>query len=165
MIKRILCQLMIGVLVLGAAPLQAESVEDKFAQISPNQTPGQGEFVHGQGYGKILIRVLMFGSVPQQGVHYVPDGTDLLFSILYAGGYTDASKLNGITIRRRGQKDLIEVDLQDAMEDGEKIPRLQDGDIVNVPYNWRRDIATISIITGFMTAMTGFTLSLIALSQ
>jgi len=165
MAKRLLCHVMLGALLLGSVSVNAESVEDKFAQISPTQNPGLGEFVHGQGYGKILIRVLMFGAIPQQGVHYVPEGTDLLFSILYAGGYTDATKLNGITIRRRGQKDLMEVDLKDAMEDGEKIPRLQDGDIVNVPYNWRRDISTISIITGFMTAMTGFTLSLIALSK
>jgi len=143
----------------------SEAIDDKFAQISPTQQPGVGEFVHGQGYGKILIRVLMFGSVPQQGVHYVPEGTDLLFSILYAGGYGDNSKLNGITIRRRGQKDLIEVDLQDAMQDGQAIPKLQDGDVVNVPFNWRRDIQTITLVTGFMAAMTGFTLSLIALTR
>lgn len=107
----------------------------------------------------------MFGAIPQQGVHYVPEGTDLLFSILYAGGYGDNSKLNGISIRRRGQQDLIDVDLQDLMKDGGRIPKLQDGDIVNVPFNWRRDIQTISLITSFMAAMTGFTLSLIALSK
>jgi len=142
-----------------------EAVDDKFAQISPTHKPGSGEFLHGQGYGKILIRVLMFGSVPQQGVHYVPEGTDLLFAILYAGGYSDASKLNGITIRRRGQADLMEVDLQDAMADGEKIPKLQDGDVVTVPFNWRRDMQTITMVTGFIAAMTGFTLSLVALSK
>ncbi|NBX81939.1 hypothetical protein EBQ90_02490 [bacterium] len=152
-------------MVLTSGTIHAESIDDKFAQISPTQTPGVGEFVHGQGYGKILIRVLVFGSVPQQGVHYVPEGTDLLFSILYAGGYTNTSKLNGITIRRRGQKELIEVDLQDQLEDGDKVPKLQDGDIVRVPYNWRRDIDTISLITGFLAAMTGFTLSLVALSR
>lgn len=163
--KHILCHLLCCAMVLTSGTIHAESVDDKFAQISPTQTPGVGEFVHGQGYGKILIRVLVFGSVPQQGVHYVPEGTDLLFSILYAGGYTTTSKLNGITIRRRGQKELIQVDLQDQLEDGDKVPRLQDGDIVTVPYNWRRDIDTISLITGFLAAMTGFTLSLVALSR
>jgi hypothetical protein len=152
-------------MVVGNVSAKAESIEDKFAQISPSHQPGTGEFVHGQGYGKILIRVLMFGAVPQQGVHYVPEGTDLLFAILYAGGYTDASKLNGVTIRRRGQADLLKIDLQDAVKDGEKIPKLQDGDVVEVPFNWRRDIQTITLITGFMAAMTGFTLSLIALSK
>jgi len=164
-VKHLLCHLLCCAMVLTSGAIRAESIDDKFAQISPTQTPGVGEFVHGQGYGKILIRVLVFGSVPQQGVHYVPEGTDLLFSILYAGGYTNTSKLNGITIRRRGQKELIEVDLQDQLEDGDKVPKLQDGDIVSVPYNWRRDIDTISLITGFLAAMTGFTLSLVALSR
>lgn len=163
--KHLICHLLCCAMVLTSGTIHAESIDDKFAQISPTQTPGVGEFVHGQGYGKILIRVLVFGSVPQQGVHYVPEGTDLLFSILYAGGYTNTSKLNGITIRRRGQKELIEVDLQDQLEDGDKVPKLQDGDIVRVPYNWRRDIDTISLITGFLAAMTGFTLSLVALSR
>lgn len=163
--KKIFVFLLVGAGLLMPSLSLGEAVDDKFAQISPTQQPGAGEFVHGQGYGKILIRVLMFGSVPQQGVHYVPEGTDLLFSILYAGGYGDNSKLNGITIRRRGKKELIEVDLQDAMEDGESIPKLQDGDVVNVPFNWRRDIQTISLVTGFMAAMTGFTLSLIALTR
>lgn len=143
----------------------AESVEDKYTQISPTHAPGSGEYVHGQGYGKLLIRVLLFGSVGQQGVHYVPEGTDLLFAMLYAGGYSETTKLNDITIRRKGVQDLIEVDLEDLMEAGEKVPRLQDGDIVNVPYNWRKDITTIGIITGFVSAMTGFTLSLIAISK
>jgi len=165
MFRKFLCHIFIGVLIFGSPHLQAESVEDKFAQISPTHQQGAGEFIHGQGYGKILIRVLVFGAVPQQGVHYVPEGTDLLFSILYAGGYADNSKLNGITIRRRGQQELMEVDLQDLMKDGGRIPKLQDGDIIRVPYNWRRDIQTISLITSFMAAMTGFTLSLIALSR
>lgn len=165
MVRRLFSSFMVVLLVLGSGPGRAESIEDKFAQISPNQQLGPGEHVHGQGYGKILIRVLMFGSVPQQGVHYVPEGTDLLFAILYSGGYADSSKLNGITIRRRGQAELIKVDLQDALKDGEKIPKLQDGDVVTVPYNWRRDIQTISLVTGFLAALTGFTLSLIALSK
>lgn len=165
MLRSAICHLIVVFMVCESLTVKAESIEDKFAQISPTHQPGAGEFVHGQGYGKILIRVLMFGSIPQQGVHYVPEGTDLLFAILYAGGYNDTSKLNGVTIRRRGQADLIEVDLQDSVKDGEKIPRLQDGDVVTVPFNWRRDIQTISLITGFMAAMTGFTLSLIALSK
>lgn len=165
MIRKFICHILLGCLFINGVPLRAESVEDKFAQISPTHQPGSGEYIHGQGYGKILIRVLMFGAVPQQGVHYVPEGTDLLFSILYAGGYGDNSKLNGITIRRRGQEDLIDVDLQDLMKDGGRIPKLQDGDIVRVPFSWRRDIQTITLITGFMAAMTGFTLSLIALSK
>jgi protein involved in polysaccharide export with SLBB domain len=121
--------------------------------------------VHGTGYGKILIRVMMFGAVPQQGVHYYPEGTDLLFAILYAGGYADHTKLNGIKIRRRGQKDRISIDLQSLMEEGEKIPKLSDGDVVDIPYNWRRDAQTFTAVTGCLTAITTFTLAMVALSK
>lgn len=152
-------------MIFNPAVVFSESIEDKFTQITPGHSPGSGEYVHGEGYGKILIRVLMFGAVPQQGVHYVPEGTDLLFGILYAGGYGDTTKLDSITIRRRGEKELIDVDLEALLEDGERVPRLKDGDVVNVPFNWRKDITTITTITSFITSMTGFTIALIALSK
>src|SRR4051794_9266079 len=109
--NRLLTYLVIGSFCLCQPGLRAESVDDRFTQISPKHAPGAGEYVHGQGYGKILIRVMMFGAVPQQGVHYVPEGTDLLFGLIYAGGSADNAKLNGVTIRRRGIQELLEVDL------------------------------------------------------
>lgn len=163
--KSSVCSLVLFSFLLSPAGLFAESVDDKNTQIVPTHSPGSGEFVHGQGYGKILMRVLMFGATPQQGIHYFPEGTDLLFGILYAGGYSDSTHLNGISIRKRGQKDMIKVNLQDLIDEGDKIPKLQDGDIVNIPYNWRRDMATVGLVTGFLTSMTGFTLALIALSK
>ena len=117
--------------------LPAESVDDKFTEATPNQTGDAGEYFHGKSYGKILIRVLMFGSVPKQGVHYVPEGTDLLFAILYAGGYGESSKLNGITIRRKNVSSVIRVNLEDLVDDGKPIPKLLDGDAVTVPWSWR----------------------------
>lgn len=164
-IRKSVCSVVLFSFLLSSSVGFGEAIDDKNTQIVPTQNLGGGEFIHGQGYGKILVRILMFGAVPQQGVHYVPEGTDLLFGVLYAGGYSDSTKLNGISIRRRGQKELIYVNLQDLVEDGEKIPKLQDGDIVNIPYNWRRDMTTIGLLTGFLTAMTGFTISLIALSK
>jgi hypothetical protein len=152
-------------LLIAPTSIRAESVDDKLTQITPTFTPGAGEFIHGTGYGKILMRVMMFGAVPQQGIHYYPEGTDLLFAILYAGGYAEHTKLDGIKIRRRGQKDIISIDLQELMEDGEKVPKLMDGDVVDIPYNWRRDAATFSSVTGFLTAITTFTLAMVALSK
>ena len=165
MLKKIITNCVIFSFLISTSVIRAESVDDKYTQIVPSHTPGAGEYTHGQGYGKILVRVLMFGAVPTQGVHYVPEGTDLLFGILYCGGYADATKLNGIQIRRRAQKDLIMVNLEALIADGDKIPKLMDGDIVTVPFNWRKDITTIGLVTGFIAAMTGFTLSLIALSK
>ncbi len=165
MTKKIVTLCLVLSLTLSIGGVRAESIDDKFTQIPPNHSPGAGEFVHGTGYGKLLMRVMLFGSVSQQGIHYFPEGTDLLFAMLYAGGYTDNTKLNGIQIRRRNVKDLIAVNLEDLIADGEKVPKLFDGDVVSVPYNWRRDMLTITVFTGFITAMTGFALSMIALSK
>src|SRR4051812_47979408 len=125
-------------LVFPVSVARAESVDEEYTHISPKHSPGGGEFVHGQGYGKMLMRLLMFGSIPQQGIHYVPEGTDLLFALLYAGGYGDSTKLTNLTIRRKGIPELIHVDMESIIEEGGAIPKLKDGDIINVPYNWRR---------------------------
>lgn len=161
--KKLISSILVVSFFLSSTVGYAEAVDDKFTQITPSHSPGTGEYVHGQGYGKILMRVMLLGAVPTQGVHYVPEGTDLLFAIIYAGGYGEQTKLNGITIRRRGMRELVEVNLEDLIEDGKPIPKLADGDVVQIPFNWRKDIATISLVTGFITAMTGFTLSIIAL--
>lgn len=163
--ERIL-SLLLAIWMLAFVPsLYADSLSQSYSTISPGQAGGGGEFVHGQKEGKILIRLLMFGAIPQQGIHYVPEGTDLLFAILYAGGYTETSKLNGITIRRRNQKAIVDVDLEDMIQEGQAVPKLADGDIITIPYNWRRDISTITLITGFVSSMTAFTLSVIALTR
>jgi hypothetical protein len=143
----------------------SESVDEEFTQISPKHSPGSGEYVHGQGYGKILMRVLMFGSVPQQGIHYMPEGTDLLFAVLYAGGYGDATKLNGISIRRKGMQESIEVDLEKVIEEGGAIPKLRDGDIVNVPFNWRSDYKEFLFFTSIFTSITGLIVSVALLTR
>lgn len=151
--------------VLSSATLRAEAVDDRNSSISPRHTPGAGEFMHGQGYGKLMLRVLMIGAVPSQGIHYFPEGSDLMFALLYSGGTTDTTKLDEITIRRRGVKDLIEVDLESLFEDGRPIPRLADGDVVNVPFNWKKDFQTFLAITGVITSVSGFVLSVVALTK
>jgi hypothetical protein len=163
-LQRLLCCAMA---LMAAFPpaLYAESVDDEFAQISPSHTTGSGEFVHGQGYGKILIRTMIFGAIPQQGIHYVPEGTDLLFALLYAGGYNDQTDLNGITIRRRGVKEIIEVDLENMIEEGQVIPRLKDGDVINVPHNWRRDYQEFMFFAGMFTSLSSLVLSIALLSR
>lgn len=163
-VQRSLCTLLAFAMVLPP-PAFAESVDDEFAQISPQHAPGSGEFVHGQGYGKILIRTMVFGAVPQQGVHYVPEGTDLLFALLYAGGYSDQTDLNGITIRRRGLKENIEVDLEELIEEGQPIPKLRDGDVINVPHNWRRDYQEFMFFAGMFTSLSSLVLSIAILSR
>ncbi len=163
--KRIVASILILTIFLSSVPAYSEAMDDKNTNIVPGRTLGGGEYVHGAGYGKILMRVMMFGAIGSQGVHYMPEGTDILFAMLFAGGYSEQSKIDKITVRRRGQAELIKVDLEDLMDTGDKIPKLADGDIVTIPFNWRKDVSTISMITGFITAMTGFALSLVALTR
>lgn len=145
--------------------LRAESVDDQFTEISPSFRVGTGEFVHGQSYGKLLMRILILGAVPAQGIHYMPEGTDLMFGIIYAGGKADYTKMSGITIRRRGQKELIDIDLDNLIADGKAIPKLADGDIIDVPYNWRKGTQDILFWTGVFTALTGVLFAAIEIGQ
>lgn len=164
--QKLLCLVLIGSFIFNfPSKTLAEATSEQFSSVTPLHMGGGGEFVHGQRQGKLLIRVLMLGAIPQQGIHYVPEGTDVLFSILYSGGYQDTSRLNGIYIRRKNVRDLIDIPLEDLIADGSEVPKLMDGDIVTVPFNWRRDVATISLVTGFLSSMTAFTLSIIALAK
>lgn len=165
MLRTVITYVLVLGLVLPAPVLRAESVDEEFTHISPKHSPGSGEFVHGQGYGKILMRVLMFGAIPQQGIHYVPEGTDLLFALLYAGGYGDSTKLNGITIRRKNMPELIEIDLENLIEEGASIPKLKDGDIINIPHNWRRDYQEFVFFTGILTSLTSLVVAITLLSR
>ncbi|MBY0370173.1 hypothetical protein K2X33_05765 [bacterium] len=165
MFQTFLKSILVFGLIFPAGLLHAESVDEEFTHISPRHSPGTGEYVHGQGYGKILIRLLMFGAIPQQGIHYVPEGTDLLFALLYAGGYGDSTKLNGITIRRRNVPELIEVNLEGLIEEGGAIPKLTDGDIINVPHNWRRDYQEFIFFTSIFTSLTSLVLSITLLAR
>lgn len=152
--------------VLAQQGERAGGEEAAFTYIAPNeQVAGSGEFVHGAGRGKLLVRVLMLGSIDQQGIHYFPENTNLLDAVLLAGGIDDTTKLNGVTIRRKGKQELMEVYLEDLMEDGEPIPFLVDGDVVNLPWNWRKDIGNITLVTGFISSITAFTLAMIALAK
>lgn len=149
-------------------PVRANNGQEQlgYTHISPGRAGGgSGEYVHGANHGKLLIRVLMLGALENQGIHYYPEQTNLLDAILYTGGMGETTKLNGITIRRKHVEDRIEIDLEDLIEDGDPIPTLEDGDVVTIPWNWRRDIGTITLITGFVSSITAFTLSMIALAR
>lgn len=166
MTKKILSVVVLICFSLTLSPhAYGEALSEQYTSVIPLHGGGGGEFVHGQRSGKLLMRTLILGAVPQQGIHFVPEGTDVLFAVLYAGGYTDSSRLNGITVRRKNVKELIDVPLESLIADGNEIPKLMDGDILTIPYNWRRDIATISLVTGFLSSMTAFTLSVIALTK
>lgn len=151
--------------LISYGPAVGESIDDKYSHIAPGQKMSGGEHIHGASYGKLLMRVLVFGAVDSQGIHYYPEGTDLLFALLYVGGYGENSKWNGITIRRKNMKELMVIDLEDLFEEGREIPKLAEGDIVSVPYGYRQYMQDITMWTGFISAMAGFTIAVVALTR
>jgi hypothetical protein len=150
-------------LVLAPVAAHAEAVDDKFTQISPQGRAGGDEKIHGAGFGKILMRIMVFGAVPNQGIHYVPEGTDMFFLLLYCGGHSDNTKLDGITIRRRGAREIITVDLEDLMDENLPIPKLVDGDVVTVPFNWRKSYNDLLFYTGVIGTLSGLLVGVAAL--
>ncbi len=147
----------ISVLLWPHTVAYGESVSQRYSALNPTSLMGQGEFVHGQEYGKLLIQVTIVGAIGQQGIHHVPEGTDLLFALLYAGGATPTTDLTNIVIRRRHQSNLLKVNLDESINEGNVIPVLRDGDIVKVSYSWKQDISTVMMVTSLLSVLSALT--------
>jgi hypothetical protein len=162
----VLC-LVASLMLSGRYAVAIDALDDSFTQISPNNASAyeKDEFFHGVRHGKILMRVLLLGAIQHPGVHYFAEGTDLLFACTYAGGTTEFSKPSAITIRRRGVKNLIEVDLEELIQEGAPIPKLLDGDLIQVPFNWKRDYATLTFYIGVFTTMTSLMLVILSFTR
>ena len=61
--------------------------------------------------------------------------------------------------------ETIEVDLEKIIEEGGSIPKLRDGDIVNVPFNWRSDYKEFLFFTSIFTSITGLIVSVALLTR
>jgi hypothetical protein len=109
-------------------------------------------FIVGEPQG-LEMMVHVIGEVQKPGEYRVRDRTDLLQLISKAGGPTQFSRLNGITVRRTSwmrasaspstdapSVEIIQVNLDKIMRDKtESPPLLQPGDVVFVPKNkWHR---------------------------
>jgi len=153
-------------LALLFAPLTAHSAKKpktKYGYVTPSDAKASA-IADATRSGKLMMRVTLMGAV-SQGIHYFPEDSDLLAALMYVGGYTEEADLDDIAIRRKGQKELIYVDLEALVEDGDPIPKLKDGDIVTVDWNWKKDLELYYTVTSFVTSITAFTLALVAVSR
>lgn len=100
-----------------------------------SRDPQQGSiFVYGDPAMDNLIPVRVVGAVAKAGIHYIPKDTDLLTLITLAGGTTKEAKLNGIRIKREKTNQVLDVDLEQFVKQGDlRTPLLQMDDIVFVP--------------------------------
>ncbi|MDZ7289979.1 MAG: SLBB domain-containing protein [candidate division KSB1 bacterium] len=85
---------------------------------------------------ELLIPVNILGYVNKPGQYMVPNETDLISLVAFAGGFREDAKINKIKILRgiaaHGQPDVMKVDLKKYFETGnrELIPRLMPDDTI-----------------------------------
>lgn len=86
---------------------------------------------------QLLIPVNVWGFVPRPGQYYVPNKTDLISLLSYAGGPTEDAKVSNIKIVRtdpQAGRMVIPVDVKKYLNTADErlIPQLKPGDTVIV---------------------------------
>jgi len=86
---------------------------------------------------ELLMKVNVWGEVKTPGVLDVPDETDLISLLSFAGGPTDKAKLSKVKIIRNHSGKIIEVNIKRYVKNGDykQIPVVKPGDTVVVPKN------------------------------
>jgi hypothetical protein len=111
-----------------------------FAQEIPEQLQerlGASRYFLGKE-DELLIPVNILGFVNKPGQFMVPNGTDLISLVAYAGGFREDAKINNIKIVRglatNGQPNILKIDLKKYFETGrrELIPRMMPDDTIIV---------------------------------
>jgi len=96
---------------------------------------------------ELLIRVNVWGYVAKPGQYLVPDNTDLISLLSYAGGPTEDARIDAVRLIRmvEGKRYVMEVDLRKFLEEGGsgEVPVLMPGDTVIVPGNFYRLISRV----------------------
>lgn len=88
---------------------------------------------------ELLIPVNILGYVNKPGQYMVPNETDLISLVAFAGGFREDAKLTGLKIlrgiARNGKSNSVKIDLRKYFETGNRalIPRLNPDDTVLVP--------------------------------
>ncbi len=93
-------------------------------------------YVQPGSISQLQINVKIWGQVLRPGLYLVPDQTDIVDLLSYAGGPTDVANLDEVVIVRntRDQSQIIKVSIKKYLNDGniDDIPILMPGDTVVV---------------------------------
>lgn len=100
---------------------------------------------------RALVKVFALGELRVPGVYNLPDGTELLALIAYAGGPT-ATSSGRIVLERKGSSLAYTID---ELSSGKSVP-LHLGDTITIEASWHGEAA-------FYTAFASSVLSLITL--
>lgn len=112
--------------------------QSPFEARSADQSPSPALYeIPGGSETELVINVHIWGQVLRPGRYLVPDGTDLVGLVSYAGGPTTAAKLQKVQLLRaqNAEGDVRRIDLKQFIQTGDPslIPALEPGDIVVVP--------------------------------
>jgi len=101
------------------------------------------------GEERLLVPVNVWGEVKKPGYYEVPDGTDAVEVVSYAGGPTEYANLSRVHLTRTGAGVTV-VDIRGYLGSGDMdaVPMLKPGDTVyvtrNTKYAWRSFIEVVS---------------------
>ena len=133
--KRSFVTLSAILLIWGAASAQERGI----------QRGAQYYISRKEAIDELLIRVNVWGYVAKPGQYLVPDNTDLISLLSYAGGPTEDARIDAVKLVRTvdGKRKVIEVDVTKLLKGGssEDIPVLMPGDTLIVPGNFYRLIS------------------------
>lgn len=123
------------VILLAAWPVSALGQGGAGAEYS---APEIGRYAIRTGPEDLLqIDVQIWGQVNRPGQYSVPDRTDLIGLMSWAGGPTESAKLRKVlVVRPYAEEDRVrEIDIEQYLKSGDQrmIPRLSPGDVVVVP--------------------------------
>ena len=134
---------------------------NSFGQIvNPESVPASSlssEYYVGKEYGKPLISVQLISGVNKPGVYYVPMGTNLVQLIAYAGGATDRSDIEQISIRKvneeNGDVTFLLVSLEKMLRSKSDLTILSPGDVILIPQkaSIEKTLTWVNLISGIVS--------------
>lgn len=147
------------VFLFGASSLtraQEPAGQQMESLLNQERTPSRGALYFLTPDDQLAIRVNVWGFVAKPGQYVVPQNTNLISMISYAGGPMQDAKLKSVRIirdssfklaeltmkspdldgeNRKDKKDVLVVNVKKYIDDGDesKIPKLMPGDTIIVP--------------------------------
>jgi len=129
--------LVLAASIIHAVPVSAQSELFELSE-APTQSLAPALYeIPGEAGQELAIKVHIWGQVHRPGRYLVPDGTDLVGLISFAGGPTSGAKLKQVRlIHPRGDGEKVdEVNLNDFVDSGDPslVPTLRPGDVIVIP--------------------------------
>jgi hypothetical protein len=154
---------LVAVVVLIAAATSPAQAQTGWRNDTAGEPEGVGRYEIRTGpEDKLTIDVQIWGQVNRPGQYFVPDRTDLVGLISYAGGPTEDAKLRNVQVLRptssTGRVHRVNLEAFMVTGDPELIPRLTPGDVVVVPASRSRSVTRMAGIVSVLALVANVAL-------